>query len=280
MHRLSPPFDSSTFATTDSHEAIALLSHTEDPEPVILRSPATEKRIFTFDSAASCAPPDKHENVERTESPDEDGGEGSSDIASPLPHIGKVVAASDVAESRPSSTGTRRTSGASTTSGTSDRIDAPEKTTTVPFRARALPRTTSAPSITPRLTKAAALRLGRTADAGVHNGEAHKQAVTNPTGTVTREDTACIGRKTGSMTVRSLLQSTLASRQTKASIARLEGGSSESTDKVGALRPATVRRQSSNTSERSQGFEGQPGFGGRRLSVQSTVAAPVSPLLS
>lgn len=131
------------------------------------------------------------------------------------------------------------------------------------FRARPAPSNT--PSITPRLSKTAAMRLGLDIP--------EKDRSSRPsTGGSDLASLAGIIRRPVTPP-KSLARPEITPRQTKASAARLL---KDQEAEQAVLRPASVRRQSSNTSERSAGYEGLPGFGGRRLSVQSTVTQPVN----
>lgn len=211
-------------------------SLTASSESVV--TPEHEKRVFTFI--------------------DEESGDGtqlaaSDDQPGELPTFPKTPEPQSQQHRRPRPSSTNADLGRSLSRPASAGAAAPA------FRARPAPA--RAPSITPRLSKTAALRLGlevpqseRTARLSIDPMDlaAVKRAVTPP---------------------RSLAQPNITPRQTKASAARLLKDQDAA---QAVLRPTSVRRQSSSTSERSAGYEGLPGFGGRRLSVQSTVTQPVS----
>lgn len=133
------------------------------------------------------------------------------------------------------------------------------------FRARPVPASLASPSITPRLSKAAALRMGISLSESQRPASRPSLATQAPAG-VNRPVTP----------PRSLARPSLTPRQTKASLLRASG---EKDDGL-VLRPATVPRQSFSTSERSAGYEGTPGYGGRRIAVASTSTGPVREALS
>ena len=137
----------------------------------------------------------------------------------------------------------------------------PNKHANMPFRARAVPDTTSQPSITPRLSRAAKLRLGI--------------SISEHTSTRPPSNAKEIDVRPPVTPPKSLAEPVVMPRSTTASVLRTEGEEDGTT----IVKPASARRQSSVTSERSVGYEGMPGFGGRAFSVASTSQSPVNCLL-
>ena len=229
LDKLFPPYSDESADT----------SLTASSESVI--TPEHEKRVFTFINETSG---------------DDDHAEDTNDLAGELPAFPKTPEPLASASRRPRPSSTNADLGRSLSRPTSAAAIAATPT----FRARPAPSST--PSITPRLSKTAALRMGLELPEKERSARPSLANEASLPGIVRRPVTP----------PRSLAQPDITPRQTKASAARLLKDQEGAT---AVLKP-TSRRQSSSTSERSAGYEGLPGFGGRRLSVQSTVAQPVS----
>lgn len=129
------------------------------------------------------------------------------------------------------------------------------------FKARPVPISMSMPSITPRLSKAAALRMGIAVPPRPRPFPSNQGAAST---SMTEKRVVELPK--------SLAKPSIEVRPTKASAFRIDGQDLASQARI---RPPTTRRQSLNTSERSAGFEGLPGFGGRKAPVRSPSADPV-----
>lgn len=145
---------------------------------------------------------------------------------------------------------------------------------TTPRRVGVVPSTTATPSIVPRMTKSAALRLG------IPMPEASTSRLSprpSSRASVDGNDRAITpGTVKRSVTPpRSLAGPSIAPRDTKASLLRQAGESARASATPGKafIRPPTQRRESCGTSERSAGFEGLPGFS-KRPALTATSPAP------
>lgn len=125
------------------------------------------------------------------------------------------------------------------------------------FRARKVPSSVSAPTIQPRLSKAAALRMGmELPERKAARSEVDVAEEVFVPGTMRRAVTP----------PKSLSKPTLAPRQNRASALRTTEGTEKEDS---STRPATKRRESVGTSQRSAGFEGLPGFAKRPVQPPS-----------
>lgn len=157
-------------------------------------------------------------------------------------------------------------SSSSTTSPTKGMRRPASASSTNAFRARPVPKSIAQPSITPKLSRAAALRLGIDLPARTPSRD-HTSQQQKVVATVSTDNKRPITPP------KSLRQPAITPRATKSSSLR----TNPQTDEGRAiLTPSTIRRQTVNTSERSAGYEGTPGYGGRRISVASTSTGPVS----
>lgn len=225
-------------------------------------TPEPEKRVFTY--------------IAEDDEAEEDllGGydDGNDDTVGQLPIIPKSPGITSQIPPRAESANGRRLSHGDNTNKT-------------PFRAKAIPSTHGTPSIAPRMTKAAALRLG--IDLSKTSADQKASRPSRPessAGTVQSSDEAASGDSSRVMTpgmvqrpvtpLKSLGRPSLAPRETKASLLRQAGEAGKEDIAAAAAKAKIDRRQSYNTNERSAGFEGLPGFGGRRLTVASTSMAP------
>lgn len=145
-----------------------------------------------------------------------------------------------------------------------------------PRRVGVVPATTTTPSIVPRMTKSAALRLG------IPIPEASTSRLSprpSSRASIDGSDRAVTpGVVKRSVTPpRSLAGPSITPRETKASRLRQAGEAAKSSVTPGKayIRPPTQRRESCGTSERSAGFEGLPGFS-KRPALAATSPAPRS----
>ena len=133
----------------------------------------------------------------------------------------------------------------------------PNQFSSSPFRARPAPITTTQPTTTPRMSKAAALRMGISITEHMNVRPASRIE-------------ASIARRPITPP-KSLADPVVTPRATKASSLRTRGDQGEAAFE----QSVKDRRQSISTSERSVGYEGTPGHGGRSIAVAVTRSEPV-----
>lgn len=237
--------------------------HTAITEPADSQLPPDhERRVFTFDNDDVDLNGKHNESEQEYEEEDEDDDIVAEQLVviprSSLPESRPESSQKNLARTTPASDSSRKALDASEEPDSTLRLasQSPQRPTSA-FKARKVPASSSAPTIQPRLSKAAALRMGielserKIAKAEVdENGTpVEKEEVVVP-GTIRRTVTP----------PKSLSKPTVAPRQNRASALRTADGR----DKGGPLvRPSTKRRESLGTSQRSAGFEGLPGFAKR-----------------
>lgn len=260
-YSLAATFGDCFTISADSSAIEALFPHSNLEEALLKTAvdsdlpPDHERRVFTFDSAE---PEGKDGQVEEAEEEDDDDQVAENLIVipkSPAPGSSKSYLGQSMPASYASKDGsTKSKEGPRSPRAAGEATQRPASA----FKARKTP-STAAPSITPRLSKAAALRMGielpekRPAKSEMdENGEPVEKEEAFVPGTVRRPVTP----------PKSLSRPAMAPRQNRASALRTTSDGS-------VTREPAKPRKSVGTSQRSLGFIGLPGFAKRAVTPPS-----------